>query len=113
MVVSQLAPPFAVQEFRAADVAANRSFSCAIEVWHCINDVSDRELDYFRTLLSADEVERAARFRFEADRNNYVLSRGGLRHLLAAYLAASPKEIRFKYSAYGKPMLDHGFDSDG
>ena len=56
-------------------------------------------------LLSADERERMRRFHFQADRENFVFARSMLRILLASYLDASPAELRFLYSAHGKPSL--------
>ena len=56
-------------------------------------------------MLSADEAERAARFRFEHDRNRFLVGRGILRVLLASILETSPQSLRFAYSAYGKPEL--------
>ena len=46
-----------------------------------------RELGGF---LSADERERAARFRFDRDRNRFIVCRGTLRELLAARLRIAP-----------------------
>ena len=56
-------------------------------------------------LLSADERERAARFRFERDRGRYVSGRAALRLLLAARLACDPQELDFAYGPEGKPFL--------
>jgi 4'-phosphopantetheinyl transferase len=58
--------------------------------------------------LSADEQARALRFRFERDRRHYVAARGLLRELLARYTGRQPTEMRFDYSAYGKPALRDG-----
>src|SRR5262249_25780855 len=52
-----------------------------------------------------DERERMARFRFANDRNNFLFCRSMLRILLASYLGTSPAELRFAYSAHGKPSL--------
>jgi len=58
-----------------------------------------------RLLLSADEVARAERFRFERDRDRYVVGRASLRRLLGSYLDASPESLRFSYSRHRKPAL--------
>jgi 4'-phosphopantetheinyl transferase len=55
--------------------------------------------------LSRDELERAARFRFDRDRQRFVLHRTILRALLARYLMADPGQIAFAAGARGKPML--------
>ncbi len=55
--------------------------------------------------LSPDELTRASRFRFDKHRDQYVLTRGTLRSLLAGYLGIPAKEISFEYSKYDKPSL--------
>lgn len=55
--------------------------------------------------LSADERERASRFRFEHLKTAFTLSRGILRVLLGRYLAVEPDRIRFGYGTRGKPRL--------
>src|SRR5260221_653979 len=57
------------------------------------------------SLLSAAELQRAARFRFERDRRRFIAARAGLRQLLAQRLAVSPETIEFVYGKYGKPAL--------
>lgn len=57
-------------------------------------------------LLSPDEHDRAARFRVEDARRNFILTRGTLRRLLAAYLREKPDELSFGLTKYGKPFLD-------
>jgi 4'-phosphopantetheinyl transferase len=56
--------------------------------------------------LSADERERAARYRWERDRRKFVVGRGRLRRLLGLRLEMAADEIRCRYGANGKPMLD-------
>src|SRR5690606_18866169 len=55
--------------------------------------------------LSADEQDRAARFRFDRDRDVYRAVRGALRTLAAAYLGRHPAELAFGYADKGKPYL--------
>ena len=63
------------------------------------------ECDRWFEWLSEDERERAHRFFKPVDRERFILSRGGLRYLLACYLNGEPESLRFAYSAYGKPSL--------
>jgi 4'-phosphopantetheinyl transferase len=66
------------------------------------------EAAYLRRLeqnLSADERERASRFRFARDRDRFIGARGLLREILALYLNASPRRLSFGYGAHGKPFL--------
>jgi 4'-phosphopantetheinyl transferase len=55
--------------------------------------------------LSADERERADRFRTAALRARFVAFRGGLRRLLGGYLGADPSRLRFAYGPHGRPEL--------
>lgn len=55
--------------------------------------------------LSGDERQRAARYRFPEDRQEFVLGRGLLRHLAGRYLALPPNSLRFGYASHGKPYL--------
>jgi 4'-phosphopantetheinyl transferase len=64
-------------------------------------------------MLSADELARADRFKFEKDRLHYLAARGMLRRLLGGFLGVGPSEIRFKYSHYNKPSLAEEFESSG
>ncbi len=72
-------------------------FSVSLEDW---------EQDAFRSVLSDDELDRAARFKFDRDRSRYVVGRGLLRFLLAAYRGTDPETISFRYTPYGKPRID-------
>jgi 4'-phosphopantetheinyl transferase len=56
-------------------------------------------------LLSAEEKERASRFRLEAARRDYVVARGLLRVILGRYLKMNPSQLHFSYGPQGKPRL--------
>jgi 4'-phosphopantetheinyl transferase len=75
-----------------------------IHVWHASPELHSSDLD-FSALLSADERVRVAQFHFEGDRWNFLFCRSMLRILLASYLGTPPTELRFAYSAQGKPSL--------
>jgi 4'-phosphopantetheinyl transferase len=57
------------------------------------------------TILSEDEVARAARFHFEKDRLRFSRCRATLRVILGRYLRVPPATVHFSYSASGKPEL--------
>lgn len=76
-----------------------------IHVWSAFLDITEPEIKGLQGLLSADEVSRAGRFHFQRDRDRYIVARGRLRQILGRYLEKKPHEIRFTYTAYGKPEL--------
>jgi 4'-phosphopantetheinyl transferase len=55
--------------------------------------------------LSQDEIEKANGLHFDKDRRSYIVCRGLLRFILAAYLELEPTEIQFQYGSQGKPFL--------
>jgi 4'-phosphopantetheinyl transferase len=55
--------------------------------------------------LSAEERDRARRFRFGRDRERYLAGRAALRGILAGYVEARPETLRFVRAPQGKPAL--------
>lgn len=76
-----------------------------VHVWNCSFEKNRKNLAQYLKLLSKDEEQRSSRFKFEKDRNSYIITRGTLRLLLASYLRRDAKGIRFDYTLYGKPKL--------
>ena len=56
-------------------------------------------------LLDAAEIERAARFKFEADRRRFRRAHCAARLVLAQYTGTAPGALRFEIGAHGKPRL--------
>lgn len=56
-------------------------------------------------ILSPDEQHKVNSYRFDADRNRFVVVRGMLRKILCGYLACGPGQVHFSYNQYGKPFL--------
>jgi 4'-phosphopantetheinyl transferase len=89
-----------------SEVVAPSKLTCdEIHVWRLDLSRGHSEVQRLRGLLSHDELERAARFRFDTDRNDFIVSRGTLRDLLGWYLGTAPSKLRFAYSEYGRPGL--------
>ena len=61
-----------------------------------------------RGLLCARELERLARFRQAADRERFLLGRGGLRWLLGTLLDCAAAELPLSEASHGKPELRGG-----
>jgi len=55
--------------------------------------------------LSRDECLRASRFRFERDRQEFILSHGILRGLLSYFEEKHPAQLQFSFGMKGKPAL--------
>jgi 4'-phosphopantetheinyl transferase len=79
--------------------------STELQIWFVNLAVSDSELPAFADVLSADERERAARFRFEKDRRRFTVCRGTLRMLLQKYLGCAADTVQFEYASQGKPRV--------
>jgi 4'-phosphopantetheinyl transferase len=76
-----------------------------IHVWYRLLDQPIPNATALFELLSADERERARRYRFDQHRNEFILTRATLRILLGSYLDKHPEHLAFSYSAQGKPSL--------
>jgi 4'-phosphopantetheinyl transferase len=76
-----------------------------VHVWRASLDLARWDVDDLHRLLSADERERAGRFRFERDRDHFIVGRARLRILLGRYLGKEPGQFEFTYNSYGKPFL--------
>src|SRR5262245_30183530 len=79
-----------------------------VHVWLAALDLDAQSLLPMEALLSADEREKAARFRFEKDRKHYTAGRGILRSILARYLQTDPAGLQFSANTLGKPSLSGG-----
>jgi 4'-phosphopantetheinyl transferase len=76
-----------------------------IHVWQAQLDDPNCEVSRLHETLTADERDRAARFYFERHRRRFIVARGILRIMIARYLGVGASEIRFEYTAKGKPSL--------
>ena len=76
-----------------------------IHVWRASLEVPSARLEYFRRILSEDEIDRAMQYCFERDRRRFIIRRALLRRILGGYLGRSPQELCFCYNRYGKPAL--------
>jgi 4'-phosphopantetheinyl transferase len=74
-------------------------------VWRVRLDRPDSEVERLRATLTPDELARADRFAFPKDRRHYVVARGALRAILAAYQDTTPAAISIRTTPQGKPYL--------
>jgi len=111
--VSSSTPSISVRDYQwSLGVPGDLALSVdEIHVWKQDLARARAEVEFFRRLLSPDELERAERFRFDTNRVEYIVTRGTLRTLLGSYLGVSPRELQFLYSEYGRPSLADGVSS--
>ena len=77
----------------------------SIDLWTIpLTNIGDRFQDHEQS-LSADERQRASRFRSAKHRRRFTLARGSLRSILSQYLGTSAGAVRFSYGTHGKPRL--------
>jgi 4'-phosphopantetheinyl transferase len=76
-----------------------------VDVWLAPIDTRSNSIADLGSVLSADEIERARRFVFEADRQRFLLSHVLVRVLLSRYTAVPVTHIRITRAVSGKPML--------
>lgn len=76
-----------------------------IHIWSINLDSTDNPVQKLAQTLSTDEQQRAQRFRFEHDRDRFIVGRGRLREMLSRYLRVEPIELKFSYGVNGKPEL--------
>ena len=76
-----------------------------VHIWSaCLSD-NEIDINYFISILSQDEYERANNFKFPKNKKQFTIARGILRCLLANYLGVSPQSIKIAYGLWGKPRL--------
>jgi 4'-phosphopantetheinyl transferase len=76
-----------------------------IHVWLVRADDGSYCIHCGHDLLSLNEQERAARFKFEDDRRRYIVAHGALRLLLSQYANVFANDLNFFTNANGKPFL--------
>lgn len=81
-----------------------------VHVWRASLQFPRRQIKTFELNLANEELRRAKRFHFQKDSNQFIVARGLLRNILALYLNMEPKQVRFCYSAHGKPKLSPACD---
>lgn len=79
-----------------------------VHAWFAKLVPSQRSLPELHEILSSDERQRAAQFRFDLHRARFVVARATLRLLLGRYLQLRPEKIVFQYGNNGKPALAEG-----
>ena len=82
-----------------------------VQLWTVSLVASDRQIQVCKSWLSAEEVSRAERYRFDRHRRDFILSHGVLRALLGKLRRESPADVSFSYASHGKPALKDPADA--
>lgn len=77
-----------------------------VHLWKKAFDASSEEMERCFEVLSPEEQARAKRFLVEPPRRAFILTRGTLRLLLGKYLDRAPGDLSFRYTEFGKPLLN-------
>ena len=76
-----------------------------VHVWSAALPAAEGIVERCRAVLSVDERERAGRMLVPSSRDLFVVGRGILRALIGGYLGVLPADVRFAYSAFGRPSV--------
>lgn len=76
-----------------------------VHLWRGRLDQPPWRVQQMARTLSADERARADRYRFEIDRNRFIIARAMLRVILSRYLDIEPDQVQLCYGPHGKPYL--------
>lgn len=82
-----------------------------VHLWRAQLEVPSACLENIGEILSADEKVKADSFIFEKHRQNFLVSHGFLRAILAYYVDCAPDELQFGYGNSGKPFLAAPFSA--
>jgi 4'-phosphopantetheinyl transferase len=77
----------------------------AVHVWPASLDLGAARAAACARVLSPDERARADAFRYDRDRQRFIVTRALLRMLLGACLGAAPEEVALVAHPAGKPRL--------
>lgn len=94
-----------LDDFRPAPLPGSVPGLKEVHLWSADLNPPRARIDALRRLLTAEEVARADRFRFDRHRRRFIVRRGVLRLLSAAYLGRDPAAVRFEEGDKGKPFV--------
>jgi 4'-phosphopantetheinyl transferase len=75
-------------------------------IWFARLEALRGRIPAYRALLDEEELARADRFRFEVDRERYIIGHGLLRMLLSHHTGIAPQAVTTARGKYGKPYLE-------
>jgi len=84
-----------------------------VHVWRAHLDVPESLAADLEQVLSQDERARAAKFRFQENRKEFVVAHGFLRMILGGYQKTDPSQIRLRAGFQQKPVLFETTNGEG
>jgi len=78
----------------------------SVDFFYSFTSDLTKHIDYFYSILSNEEIERAKKFHFEIDRQTYIVSHGSLRFILAKKLNIKPLDIVYTKNSFEKPIIE-------
>ena len=81
-----------------------------VHVWQVPLEMAQSDLNYFYSILSPEERNRAARLIDVRLQERFIAARGWLRQILWQYIHIKPGDLKFSYNEHGKPALIHPFN---
>lgn len=76
-----------------------------VHLWRVIHPLQNEPTDSYEEILSFRELNRAKRFRKQADKDRYIQNHVILRRILCLYLEIAPAAVKYATSPIGKPSL--------
>ena len=76
-----------------------------VHAWFVDLPAWQKQTESLLPLLNQEEQERAARFKFPAPRDQFVISRALLRQVLGRYLHIEARDVHLRITTNGKPEL--------
>ncbi len=83
-----------------------------VHIWRSRLNVAGPMATSLAGCLSADELDRASRFRSAKDSDRFIARRVIQRIILGRYLKLEPAQLRFRHNEQGKPELDPAMASE-
>ncbi|MFS4467938.1 4'-phosphopantetheinyl transferase family protein [Maribacter sp. 2210JD10-5] len=87
------------------DNCINELHTGELIIWTIDLSESKKGINFFNSILNKAEINKANAFRFDKDRDCYVITRGLLKTLLGFYWNKRPDQIELEYNSFGKPRL--------
>ncbi|MFO0949211.1 MAG: 4'-phosphopantetheinyl transferase superfamily protein [Planctomycetota bacterium] len=85
-----------------------------VHAWYVFTDQwrDPGRMEWCRTVLTPEEVDRCMKYAREKDRELYVIAHGLLRRFLSQYASPAPADWVFQKNRYGRPSIANpGFES--